>query len=331
MLTIEKEIVKVAPRNKKPEMGINNLLTQNLKKVNKMSEQTEVLTPEQKAAQKEAAAIAKKEKADALKAEKAQKAAEKKAAKEEADKIAKAEKEAAKAETPEVVRVEQNGVKQPLPDTKAGDIWRIANEISAQNQRPVSLKELTNATTAQGHSASTVFSEYSRWRKFYGITGRIEDPEQAAKKAQKAAEDAAKKAAKEAQKASRVEQNGVKRPFSGTKCGAIWDLADSMSAAKGSPVSSAELLAEGDKLGMNRNNVSGEYSMWRKFHGISGRIINPANAGKAVEKLQSELAKAVEKLAKAQSAVDKLNAEIVKITPAQTQTTEIAPKSDEAV
>ena len=69
-------------------------------------------------------------------------------------------------------------------------------------------------------------------------------------------------------------QNGVTRPRPDTLCGQVWGEADAMSQAKGSPVAVADLLVETDKLGLNPGNVRCEYAMWRKFHGVTGRIFS---------------------------------------------------------
>jgi len=102
--------------------------------------------------------------------------------------------------------------------------------------------------------------------------------------------------AKEAPK--RISQNNVTRPLSGTLCGQAWDLADKMSEAKGSPVAVADLLVETDKIGLNPSNVKAEYSRWRKFHGIEGRIQSEAALAKIAEREAAKEAKKAEKEAK---------------------------------
>lgn len=64
----------------------------------------------------------------------------------------------------------------------------------------------------------------------------------------------------------RVRQNGVTRPSTGTLCGQVWAVLDSMPG-----VSSKDLQAIADEHNWNRNNVSCEFYNWRKFNGISGR------------------------------------------------------------
>lgn len=139
---------------------------------------------------------------------------------------------------------------------------------------------------------------------------QVKAEKEAKKEAEKAAKEEAKakaKAEKETAKPVKekyeyVTQNGVRRPKSGTKCGQVWDMADTMSKEKASPISLAELMVVSDKEGWNKNNTSGEYSLWRKFYGITGRIANPASADKSVKKLEDVYKKASDRLNKAQVA-----------------------------
>ena len=159
-------------------------------------------TPEQIAAEAQAAAEAKaaaaksaKEAKDKEKAEKAAKAkAEKEAkaaeaeAKKEADKaareakkavkkaakeVAKAEKEAAKAA---VKMPEQNSIRRPKPDTETGKVWGLADSISASLGQPTPIANLLAAGQEQGLNDSTIRTQYARWRAFHGITGRVALP-----------------------------------------------------------------------------------------------------------------------------------------------------------
>ena len=112
---------------------------------------------------------AKKEAEKAAKeAEKAQKAADKEAAKE----AAKAAKEASKMP-------ESNGVRRPKPETLCGRAWAVFDEVSAKNGAPASFKECLEIAVARGLNEGNVRVEYARWRKFFGITGRIAPPSEA--------------------------------------------------------------------------------------------------------------------------------------------------------
>jgi hypothetical protein len=123
----------------------------------------------------------------------------------------------------------------------------------------------------------------------------------AAAKATKEAEKAAAKATKEAEAKSKAEakaaaaaakettkmpeQNGVRRPKAGGACGNVWALADSLSASLGQPVPIATLSARATAQGINDSTIRTQYALWRKFHGITGRIAlpvaSPAAAGVA--------------------------------------------------
>jgi membrane protein involved in colicin uptake len=116
---------------------------------------------EQKAARK-----AEKEKA---KADRAQAKLDAKAAKEQAKLDAKAAKEAAK-------QPEQNGVRRPGPETLCGKAWKIFDDVSQEAGAPASIGASMRVAKAQGLNEGNVRAEYARWRKFHGITGRIQDP-----------------------------------------------------------------------------------------------------------------------------------------------------------
>ena len=150
------------------------------------------LTPEEmaaKAAEKEAKA---KERQAEREAEKADKAAKKAAEKERlaAERAAlkqqkEAEREAKKAELKakrEASKMpEQNGVRQPRPDTKTGEMWDLFNSKSTAEGRPIAISEVFDELVAKGHKTATIRTQYAFWRKFHGITGRIENPNKAPK------------------------------------------------------------------------------------------------------------------------------------------------------
>ncbi len=148
-------------------------------------------TEAQLAAEKAAAAAKKAEEnaqakaaKDAAKAEeKAKKEAEKLAAKEakEAEKAAKAQEKieaaaAAKAAKEANKMPEANGVRRPKPETLCGQAWAVFDEVSAKNGAPASIKESLEIAKARGLNEGNVRVEYARWRKFFGITGRIAAP-----------------------------------------------------------------------------------------------------------------------------------------------------------
>lgn len=136
------------------------------------------LTPEEVQAAKEQAAAEKEAKAAARAAEKeakAQAAAEAKAQK-EAERAAKlAEKEAAKLARITEREPEQNGMRRPKPGTKTRAIWDLCDQLSTELQRPVAIAEL-RAAVPEGTNENMMRSQYAYWRKFFGITGRVEAP-----------------------------------------------------------------------------------------------------------------------------------------------------------
>lgn len=135
------------------------------------------------------------------------------------------------------------------------------------------------------------------------------DAEKAAAKAKKeelaAQKAAAKEAAKAAKEAARMpEQNGVRRPKPDGLCGKAWAVFDEVSTSLGQAAPIAPCLKRAEQLGLNLGNVRCEYAVWRKFHGITGRIEDPA-------KVAEKAAKAAEKAAKAAEAAAKKAAEKV--------------------
>jgi hypothetical protein len=177
-------------------------------------------TPEQLAQEKAAADKAKAE-------EKARKDAEKQAAKEkkEADKKAAAEerervkaeqaaeKERKKAEAAAAREAskmpEQNGVRRPKPEGLCGQAWAIFDDVSKQNGAPASIGEAMEIAKSRGLNEANVRAEYARWRKFYGISGRVEDPRKVAEKEAAAKAKADAKAAAAAEKAAAAKQTAA--------------------------------------------------------------------------------------------------------------------------
>lgn len=132
------------------------------------------------AAEKAAAAAMKKEQQAATKAARDAAKAEEKA-KKEAEKAAKLKEkedaaEAAKAAKEANKMPESNGVRRPKPETLCGKAWAVFDEVSQKNGAPASIKESLEIAKARGLNEGNVRVEYARWRKFFGITGRIASP-----------------------------------------------------------------------------------------------------------------------------------------------------------
>lgn len=106
------------------------------------------------------------------------------------------------------------------------------------------------------------------------------EAEKATAKAKKEAEVLAKAEAKKAAAASKEstkmpEQNGVRRPKPEGACGKVWGLADTLSAQLGQPVPIAQLSAAATAQAINDSTIRTQYALWRKFHGIQGRVTLP--------------------------------------------------------
>ena len=144
------------------------------------------LTPEEmaaKAAKKEAKAKEREAQREAAKkaAEKERLAAERAALKEQKEAEKAAKKAELKAQREANKMPEQNGVRQPRPGTKTGKMWDLFNSKSHAEGRPIAISEVFEELTAAGHKSATIRTQYAFWRKFHGITGRIENPNKAPK------------------------------------------------------------------------------------------------------------------------------------------------------
>ena len=153
-----------------------------------MNEPT-TLTPEQvaqakadEAAAKAQAKATEKAARDAAAVEKkAQKDAEKiaAAAKREADKAAKAQakidaKVAAEAAKESSKMPIQNEVRRPKPETTCGKCWAVYDEMSNKRGQPVAIADAKKVLESMGINEATIRTQYAHWRKYNGVTGRIE-------------------------------------------------------------------------------------------------------------------------------------------------------------
>lgn len=64
-------------------------------------------------------------------------------------------------------------------------------------------------------------------------------------------------------------KNGVTRPRDGSKTGAVWDIADRISAAASRPALREEVMAEALDAGLNKGTIATQYARWTDFHGVS--------------------------------------------------------------
>lgn len=107
---------------------------------------------------------------------------------------------------------------------------------------------------------------------------RLKAEKDAQKKADAEAKAAAKKAEAEAKAQARksVSQNGVSRPMSG-KTLQLWEIADSLSAAKQAPAERKEVIDAAIAAGIESGTANTQFGRWRKFHGLAAeRTAKPA-------------------------------------------------------
>lgn len=72
-------------------------------------------------------------------------------------------------EKPVVEKDERNGVVRPKAGTKTGQVWEIADSISAELGEPAPRRDVMEAGVAAGVNGSTVATQYGRWRKYHGL------------------------------------------------------------------------------------------------------------------------------------------------------------------
>lgn len=105
---------------------------------------------------------------------------------------------------PEKVVDKKNGMTRPAENTKTRQVWDIADQISAKEQRPALRSEVMEACLAVGMNQGTIATQYGRWCAYYGV-------DVAAKRELRAKEAAEKKAAKDAIKAKEAaEKKAIK-------------------------------------------------------------------------------------------------------------------------
>lgn len=102
----------------------------------------------------------------------------------------------------------------------------------------------------------------------------------AEERAAKIAEKAAQKAAAEKAKADSKmpEMNGVRRPKPDTICGRNWATYDAISAQMGRPCAISEAMAVLRPQGVNDATIRTQYAHWRKYNGVTGRVVPPPPA-----------------------------------------------------
>jgi hypothetical protein len=71
----------------------------------------------------------------------------------------------------------------------------------------------------------------------------------------------------------KIQQNNITRPGPNTKTGHIWNTADAISQAQGSPAGIAQLKGHPDMRNFNDHTIRTQYARWRAFHGLRGRDV----------------------------------------------------------
>lgn len=86
---------------------------------------------------------------------------------------------------------------------------------------------------------------------------------------------------------NRPEQNGLKRPSSGSTCAIIWDTCDRITKDTEHTCTSAELFNA--LQGYNECTLRTQYARWRQFNGITGRLPNQQKQTKLPPEWQDAL------------------------------------------
>lgn len=138
-----------------------------------------------------------------------------KGAKKGAKKAAKTTKAAPRASTNE----KANGETQPREGGKTRRVWDIADKLAAKKGGPDKVTRaevLAQAVEKEGASLGMASTQYGRWRRFRGLSGRTPSEggtkKAAAKKATKATKGAKKAARKAPAKAAAARKRAPKAP-----------------------------------------------------------------------------------------------------------------------
>jgi hypothetical protein len=121
-------------------------------------------------------------------------------------------------------------------------------------------------------------------------------------------------------KVARLQQNGQTHPTPGTLSAKIWEMADKASAAKGNPAALVEIMSDLVAAGVKESSARAGYAHWRKFHGVTGRVLSTDQVTTlaATEAAKEVAAKAKADAKDAKDAADaaKAKAAAAPVTPA---------------
>ena len=70
-------------------------------------------------------------------------------------------------------------------------------------------------------------------------------------------------------KTEKIVQNGVPRPFDGGLTGAVWDIADKLSAHLQRPPTKQEVFDECAAQGCKKGTTATQFSLWKRFNGLT--------------------------------------------------------------
>lgn len=78
---------------------------------------------------------------------------------------------AKKEPKPAKIKDAKNGIPRPSADTTCGKVWAIADKLT-KGDKVAKRKDVLEATTKAEIDASTAATQFGRWRRYNGITGR---------------------------------------------------------------------------------------------------------------------------------------------------------------
>lgn len=79
---------------------------------------------------------------------------------------------AAKEKAPKVAKDAKNGVTRPKAGTAVGKIWDFADKASTLPGKVASRADVLAKAEAAGINPATAATQYGKWRRYNGITGR---------------------------------------------------------------------------------------------------------------------------------------------------------------
>ena len=122
-------------------------------------------------------------------------------------------------------------------------------------------------------------------------------------------------------KVEREKQNGITKPIDGGPSNQIWDAADAAQAELGRVPGVGDILPDLEAAGIKTATIKAAYAHWRKFHGITGRVMSQ-------EQLDAQQAKVDEKARKAQEKADAKAAKEAEAAPKAAEASEAEAEAE---